>query len=457
MKDVQQQAAKGEDVGETLPANGGSDGLSRRSMLKAGALAAAGLVAARSAAQSTAPAVSTGTVAGRPFRAFVRYGTTSSIEELRLRDIKPRQVLVRTTASCGCYTVTRSVLDDNDLPQPRIPNHSGMGVVEAVGAEVHRVKVGDGVLVSGSPECGHCYQCLHGNPEACNYLNTRPFIEPIADMADGTGVIEQAAIGGLSEIIVAMEEYCIPLFTDLPDTELALLGDTLGAGLASTMTFAPVEAGSDVVVFGAGPVGLAAVQGARAHSAAQIIVVEPVAYRREAALKLGATTVLDPNVDTDGLVARIAELCAAPTDRLDAGGRGTGLYRYAGADFVIEASGFDAFPPAVETGPDPSGLLALRQAWEATRGGGHLTTLAVQRGEISFPAPQFCLSTRTIHAGQMGGMHVMRDTPRLVKMIERGSVDAASMIAATYPLDDVVEGFRRVADRTKLGVVFTFS
>lgn len=436
------------------------EALSRRSMLKVGALAATGLAAARGAAQQApqarGPAIRTGTVAGRPFRAFVRHGTSSSIEDLRLREIKPRQVLVRTTASCGCYTITRSVLGDNDVPRPQIPNHSGMGVVEAVGAEVHRVRAGDRVVVSGSPECGHCYQCLHGHPEACNYLNTRPFIEPIADMADGTGVIEQAAIGGLSEIIVAMEEYCIPVFTDLPDAQLALLGDTLAAGLASTMTYAPVEPGSDVVIFGAGPVGLAAVQGARAHSAGQIIVVEPVAYRREAATKLGATTVLDPNVDTDTLVARIAALCAGPTDRLDAGGRGTGLFRYAGADFVIEASGFDAFPPAVETGPDPSGLLALRQAWDVTRGGGHLTTLAVQRGEISFPASLFCLSTRSLHGGQMGGMHVMRDTPRYVKMIEQGSVDAAAMIAATYPLEGVVDGFRRVADRTALGVVFTF-
>ncbi len=439
----------------------GGDGLSRRSILQVGALATAGLAAGRSAAQTVqtaqAPGIGTGTMAGRSFRAFVRHGTSASIETLRLREIQPRQVLVRTTASCGCYTITRSVLGQNDLPTPQIPNHSGMGVVEAVGAAVHRVRVGDRVIVSGSPECGHCYQCLHGHPEACNYLNSAPFIAPIAEMADGTGVIEQAAIGGLSELMVAQEEYCIPVFTDLPDAELALLGDTLAAGLASTMTYAPVEPGSDVVVFGAGPVGLAAVQGARAFSAGQIIVVEPVAYRRETALRLGATAVFDPNVETDTLVERIAALCDGPTDRLDAGGRGSGVFRYAGADFVIEASGFDAFPPAVETGPDPSGLLALRQAWDVTRGGGHLTTLAVQRGEISFPAARFCLSTRSIHGGQMGGMHVMRDTPRMVKMIERGSVDAKAMIAATYPLEGVVDGFRRVADRTALGVVFVFS
>jgi len=443
---------------ESVPIASDAGGVSRRSMLKAGAFAAATLASAQAArAQQRAPAVATGSVAGRPFRAFVRHGTGGSVEDLRLRDIGPRQVLVRSTASCGCYTITRSVLGQAQVPGPMIPNHSGFGVVEAIGAEVRRVQVGDRVLVCGTPECGQCYQCLHGNPEACNYLNSQLFNAPIADMADGTAVIQQSAIGGLSEIVVAMEEYCIPLFTDLPDEQLALLGDTLAAGLASTMTYGPVEGGSNVVIFGAGPIGLAAVQGARSRSAGQIIVIEPVAYRRDKAAELGATAVLDPNVDTDTLVERIRAMCSGPTDRLDAGGRYGPGWRYGGADFVIEASGGDLFPPAVETGPDPTGLLAIRQAWDVTRGGGHLTLLgAGQRGEISFPTAQFCLSTRSIHGGQMGGMHPMRDAPRYVTMIERGAIDAAALITATYPLDGVVEGFQKVADRTELGVVFTF-
>lgn len=451
---VEAASERGDRIEQAEPSEPG--GLSRRSMLKAGALAAATLTATRAPAQANAPSVATGSVAGRPFRGFVRSGTAGSVEDLRLREIKPRQVLVRTTASCGCYTITRSVLGDRDYETPTIPNHSGFGVVAAVGAEVHRVRKGDRVLVCGTPECGVCYQCLHGNPEACNYLNSQLFNEPIADMVDGTSVIQQGAVGGLSELMVAMEEYCIPLFTDLPDDQLSLLGDTLAAGLSSTLTYGRVEPGSNVVVFGAGPIGLAAVQGARSQSAGQIIVIEPVAYRREVAVELGATTVLDPNVDTDTLVERVREMCYGPTDRLDAGGRYGPGYRYGGADFFIEASGGDLFPPAVEPGPDPTGLLALRQSWDVTRGGGHLTLLAAgQQGEISFPPARFCLSTRSIHGGQMGGMHPMRDAPRYVTMIESGAIDAAAVITATYPLDGVVEGFERVAERSELGVVFT--
>jgi hypothetical protein len=133
-----------------------NDGLSRRTMLKAGALAAATFAAAQTRAQQRAPALATGTVAGRPFRALVRHGATASVEDLRLRELGPRQVLVRSTASCGCYTITRSVLGQQALADPMIPNHSGFGVVEAIGAQIRRVRVGDRVLVCGTPECGQC-------------------------------------------------------------------------------------------------------------------------------------------------------------------------------------------------------------------------------------------------------------------------------------------------------------
>jgi S-(hydroxymethyl)glutathione dehydrogenase/alcohol dehydrogenase len=447
-----------DSAGETTAAK---SSLSRRAMLTAGVLSAAAGVASAAKAQQApaAPAIATGAVGGMPFRAFVRHGTVGEVLDLRLRDIKPTQVLVRTRASCGCYTVTGSVLGGFDQPRASIPNHSGMGIVEAVGAQVRRVQVGDRVLVSGTPWCGQCRQCLAGTPEWCNYLAPGGVPnDPIADMADGTGVIEDAVIGGLSEIIVAYEEYCIPVFTDLSDAEIAMLGDTGAVGIAATSVYDPVEIGQNVVIFGAGPIGLAAVQAARAQMAGRIIVIEPAAYRRELATRYGATTVLDPNVDTDTLVERVRDLCAAPTERLDAGGqvaRG-GFINMRGADLVIECSGLDRFPPAVEAGPDPTGLLALRQAWEVTAAGGSLVTLAVQNGDIAFPASAFCLSGKRIYGGQMAGMNVMRDTPRFITAMENGFVDIGALVTATLPLDRVREGFQRVADRTEIGVVFTF-
>ena len=362
-----------DDGAEASTQNRHRASLSRREMLLAGAASVAAFAAEADAQERrrAGPAAATKTVKGMPFRAFVRHGTQGEIVDLRLRDITPTQVVVRTRGSCGCYTVTTAVLGDAPVSTPNIPNHSGFGLVEAVGAQVRRVRVGDRVLVSGTPWCGHCHQCLSGTPEWCNYLapNGVPN-DPIADMADKTGVIEAAVIGGLSEIIVAYEEYCVPIFSDLPDEQIAMLGDTGAVGIAATDVYDPVQIGQNVVIFGAGPIGLAAVQGAKAKAA-------------------------------------------------DAGGQVPGNNRFSmrGADLVIECSGLDRFPPKVEAGPDPSGLLALRQAWEVTAPGGSLVTLAVQNGDIAFPGSLFCLSGKRIYGGQMAGMNVMRDTPRFITAI----------------------------------------
>lgn len=396
----------------------------------------------------------------RTFRALVRYGTGASVRELSLLPIQPREVVIRTQASGVCYTIVAGVLSNRNAVRASIPNHSGMGVVEEAGALVKRVQKGDRVIVPGTPQCGQCYACITGRADWCQFLSTKP-AHPIAEMADGTPVFADGALGGLSELMVVPEEYCCPVFTNVPAAELTMLGDTLGTGLAAGHNLAPIEPGSNVVVLGAGPVGMGAIQAARILGAGQVIVVEPIKARRELALKVGATMVLDPNVEGKSLVNKIQELCKGPTDRRFAGGRAWDDDMFAvgrGPDFTIEAVGGDSFAPKVEAGPDPTGILPLRQAWEFTRAGGHITTLGFgQKGDVSFPAWQFANRGRTFHAGQQGGLHMLRDLPRYVTLIEKGVLDAKSMVTSTYPLDRAMDAVQAVADRTTLGAVVTFS
>src|SRR5947208_4195375 len=233
--------------------------ISRRKILKRGAVAAAFVP---QVVTGQAPAQLTGTQTGRRFKAFVRHGTGASIEELRLHAIQPREVLVRTQASAVCYTIVGGALATTNVNQASIPNHSGMGIVEEVGPLVKRVQKGDRVVVPGTPQCGVCYQCLHGRADWCQFLDTAP-AHPMAEMADGTQVFEGASLGGLSEIMVVPEEYCCPVFTDLPAEQLTLLGDTVGTGLAAGRDLVQIEPGWNVVVQGAGPVGMGAIQAAR--------------------------------------------------------------------------------------------------------------------------------------------------------------------------------------------------
>ena len=445
---------------------------SRRHILRTGAAALGGgaaylaQVPTAGAQIAQAPATLTGTQTGRTFRGLVRHSNTLDIQELRLLPVDPRQVVIRSQAVAPCYTIVRGALATNSTRRAEVPNHCGFGVVEAAGAMVKRVQVGDRVVVAGTSQCGQCYQCLHGRPDYCqftffsNQAGVDPF-PPFAEMRDGTPVYAQAGIGGMSEIMTAFEEYCVPVFSDLPAAELTLLGDQLASGFAAGHADMRFEPGSDVVVFGAGPVGLGAVQAGRVTGAGQVIAIDPIKYRRDFALKMGATIALDPVAEGDGIVERVRELCRGPNDRRFAGGVSWGRAGNAvmarGADFVVEAAGLQALPPKVEAQPDPTNVKTVQQAWECTRMGGHVMLMGFTLQPVSFPGAALALLGRTIHPGQQGGLHVMRDIPRYVKLIEKGRIDARSVITKRYTLNESRQAIQDTADRTIITGVIEFT
>lgn len=444
--------------------------MSRRTMLKQGAAAAVGtgavLHGAMAGQQPTAQGRSASPSAGKRFRALVKDGTTTSVEELRLRPIGPRQVVVRTGASGCCYFDAARAMEggpqNQPVAKPTVLGHGGSGIVEEVGSQVRRVQVGDRVIVCDAPQCGECYQCLRGRAYRCQAFMS-DLAHEYAERLDGTPVVGGGgrAIGSCAELMAPYEEFVVAVQTNLPDAELALLSDSVATGLATTMTLCPIELGSNVVVFGAGPVGLSAIQGARIMGATQIIAVEPIAYRREVALKVGATSVLDPNTEGESLVHRVQEMCRGPctTDRWFTGTRPGAAGMRFGPDFVIEASGADWFPPKAEAGPDPTGRLAIRQALAVGGYGSDVFLVANWPSEdITFKPTEFPGNFgRTIYNGELGGVSMKRDLPRFVRLIEKGLFDMKSLVTATYPLDRARDAIRATAERTTVGAVVVFS
>ena len=186
---------------------------------------------------------------------------------------------------------------------------------------------------------------------------------PIGTLSDGTEVFGRT--GAMSELAITGEEMVTPIFTSITGPEIAMLTCVGGCGLGMTMTNAPVDVASDVVIFGAGPVGLSAVMGAKVKGASRIIVVEPIPYRRELALKLGATDVVDPNRYKgrqpipnppangdrfkDELVDYLREMTKPRTDRLWSGG---GKNRSRSRDRSRRRRYLEAEDAAARAGPD---------------------------------------------------------------------------------------------------------
>ena len=452
---------------------------SRRSLLKTG-LAAAGAAAigvtadadAKASAlragaeQSQSPAL----VTARRFRGWISRGSgrgRTTVQDLTLRPISGRQVVVRTEATNLCYSNTGAVLGLGPnfggrlATMALIQGHGGVGVVESVGPEVRRVQVGDRVCVSGTPQCGSCYQCLRGRADMCQFLGRQgpDDLVPIADMRDGTPVYANSHIGGLAELMVTFEEWVVPVFTKATAADLGMVCSCVavaGLGATASQAVALVDPGSIVAVVGCGPLGLSGVQGARISGASTIIAIDPVRARREVAMKVGATHTLDPNVEGDKLVERVRELSKGPNNRLWAGGRDSGgLLGGAGADFVLEAVGADQAPPKVEAGPDPTGILPLRQAYEMCAPGGHIVTTSLPRGNITLPAVLFTIGGRTHHAGQAGGASPMRDIPRFVELLDKGQYNARALATSVVPIERMLEAYEDVVYRTTVTAIMT--
>lgn len=437
--------------------------MSRRSVIGALSLGGAAL-----AAGLPAPAIAKGTNAGRSYRAYVKGPDGIGVRKLRLKPIRPDEIVVRTHACQPKYTLLSQVFKPHDPASPPITiGHTVVGIVEEVGSQVQRVRVGDRICATSTPQCGQCAQCIIGRVEYCQWLGLPPRVIATLDGVDvvdgGNGIAGGFGIGGgLAELSVVQENSIVPIFSDISDIELALIGDTVGVGFASPMLLAPVQPGTDVVVMGCGPIGLAAVQAARLCGAAEIVAIEPVRYRREMAAKMGATVLVDPNQSGDGLVEQIREMFTGPTRRPYQGGRLLDFnkvhngVRDRGPDLTISTVGADRTAPKVEAGPDPTGLLPMRQALEFTRTTGDVIYLgAGYPGDVSMPAGPFANYRATRHSGQMGGMHPLRDIPRFIRLVEKGRLDVKSLATHLCNLDGVTDAFQRVADRTTVAAVCT--
>jgi S-(hydroxymethyl)glutathione dehydrogenase/alcohol dehydrogenase len=348
---------------------------------------------------------------------YVGTGQPLSVEEVTAIDPGPDDVVIRIGASGVCHSDLSAIDGVLPLPPPMVLGHEGAGTVEWVGSEVTRVKPGDRVIAALTPICGSCWHCSRNETHLCERgyeLGARPRVT----RADGTNVKALSALGTFAESMVTSQYSVVPVQTDLPDEQLALLGCGATTGLGAALNTAEVFPGATVAVIGCGGVGTSVIQGAHIAGAARVIAIDPIGEKRKSALQLGATDEVDPGEGD-------------PIDQVKAltGGRGV--------DFAFEVVGRQPL---------------MEQAVAMTRKGGTTVLVGVPSFDttLSVAVLPLIITDRTIKGSYYGSSRALRDFPRFISLIEGGQLDLGSMVSKRFSLDQVNDAFDEMRSGTAI-------
>jgi Zn-dependent alcohol dehydrogenase len=240
-------------------------------------------------------------------------GKPWNIEDVQVAAPRSDEVRVRMVGTGICHTDVSCRDGHFPVPMPIVLGHEGAGVVEAVGADVTRVKVGDHVVLSFD-SCGACHNCDKHRPSYCldfyprNLAGTRRVDASPTLTQDGQALNAVFFCqSSFATYAIAREVNAVVVDKSLPLDILGPLGCGIQTGAGAAVNSLGIGKGESLVVFGGGAVGLSALLGARAVGAGSVIVVEPNAGRRTLALEIGATHVIDP-VATQDVLAKVREL-----------------------------------------------------------------------------------------------------------------------------------------------------
>ncbi|MCB9890155.1 MAG: alcohol dehydrogenase catalytic domain-containing protein [Planctomycetes bacterium] len=360
---------------------------------------------------------------------LVEFGKPLSIEEVELDPPKTGEVLVKLEACGVCHTdlYTASGADPSGY-SPCVLGHEGAGVVAEVGPGVKTLAVGDRVVTLFSPECGECIHCKSGKTNICLAIREQ---QNLGRLPDGTTRLRRNG----EELRHFMGTSTFAEYTVMPEIALAkvnpaanpeatcLLACGATTGIAAALYKAEVEAGSTVVVFGAGLVGLGAVVGAKLGGAEHVWIVDPSEERRDFACRIGATDAFEGG---DDAVQQIL-------DRTDG----------FGADYTFEATGL---------------VHVMGQAVEAARMGWGLCTIlgVAGKGQKLEIIPRYLITGRRVQGGSFGGARGRTHVPKLVDLYLEGKLPLDEFISHRRPLEGVNDGFELMERQDGIRTVLSF-
>lgn len=358
-------------------------------------------------------------------RAAVFQGTGEEIVEIfddvAVSDPGPGEVKVKIGAAGVCHSDLSAMNGTLPMPAPCVLGHEGAGEVVEVGPGVTQVALGDHVIVAWTPPCGKCRACRRGETNLCvqifyNIAGAAKFSR------SGSPIFGFAGTGTFAEEMVVPEQGVVKIPDDVPYEIGALIGCGVTTGVGAALNTAKVVPGSSVVVYGAGGVGIAAIQGARIAGAAEIVAVDMVDSKLKDAQQFGATRGVKPDeVDAANMEINEGE----------------------GFDYAFECIGLPT---------------TVRAAYDAVRRGGTAVIVGAGRADamVEFNCFELFFMEKKLLGSYYGSADVHFEFDRLIKLWKAGRLDLDGMISARMDLSKAQDAFEAMKKGEIIRQILTF-
>ena len=323
------------------------------------------------------------------------------------------EVLIKVAAAGLCHSDLSVINGDRPRPMPMALGHEAAGVVHELGEGVFDLKVGDHVVVVFVPSCGHCAPCAEGRPALCEPGAAANGAGTLLSGArrltrDGAPLNHHLGCSVFAEYATVSRHSIVKVDPSIPLDHAALFGCAVLTGVGAVVNTAKVSVGSSVAVVGLGGVGLAALIGAKAAGARQIIAVDLSDDKLQQAILLGATHTV--NAGTSDAAEQIRSISAG------------------GVEYAFEFAG---------------SIRALELAYKITRRGGTTVTAGLPPSTAMLPLPAVSLvaEERTLKGSYIGTCVPSRDIPRFVDLFSQGRLPVDKLLTGRLTLDEINVGF----------------
>jgi len=326
------------------------------------------------------------------------------IEEVELRTPQAGEVEVSIDAVAVCHSDISLWQGGFGGATPAVFGHEAAGIVTALGAGVKGLELGDSVAVTLIRACGECPSCGSGHPTVCENPGdgkNSPLSTP-----QGDAMWQALFTGAFAEKVVVDQSQLVKIPADMPKDAAALMSCGVITGVGAAVNTANIRPGQNVVVIGAGGVGLNAIQGARLAGAARIVAVDMNPGKLEAAKEFGATH----GVFAEGKPFKEVQKIF--------GGRG--------ADAVLVTVGV-------------ASVYDLAPRYLANRGKVVMVGMP-HFGQMASYSPLLMADMgQSIVGSKLGDVVIKRDIPWMVDLYNQGRLKLDELITGRWPLEQVNE------------------